>query len=144
MKGALVLVLIAMVVLAAACVASSATITIDTAQGPVTVTAETADESAERARGLMERASLDENAGMLFVFDGDAPRSFWMKNTLIPLDMLFIDSQGRIVDMTTMQPCRTVLCESYTSQPARYVLEVNAGFAEKHGVAVGDVVTVDR
>ncbi len=105
------------------------------------VTAEIADDDRERTIGLMNRTSLAENAGMIFIFDDEKHRSFWMKNTLIPLDMIFISANGAIVDITTMQPCKSFFCESYRSKlPAKYVLEVNAGFAEGHGVKVGDRV----
>lgn len=109
--------------------------------GGIVINAEIADDDKERAIGLMNRTSLAENAGMIFIFDDEKHRSFWMKNTLMPLDMIFISANGAIVDITTMQPCKSLFCESYKSkQPAKYVLEVNAGFAEKHGVKVGDRV----
>ncbi len=112
--------------------------------GGVAVTAEIADSNTERAVGLMNRSSLGENNGMIFVWESESYRSFWMKNTLIPLDIIFIDANGVIVDVTTMQPCTTLFCDSYRSRaPAQYVLEVNAGFAEKHGVKVGDKVEID-
>ena len=67
---------------------------------------------------------------MLFIFQQERPQSFWMKNTLIPLDMIFISADLVIVDITTMNPCKTDPCPDYTSkQPARYCLEVNAGYA---------------
>lgn len=111
--------------------------------GGVNVLAEIADSDMEKAIGLMNRTSLGENNGMLFIFDDERTRSFWMKNTLIPLDMIFIAANGTIVDVTTMQPCKSLFCESYRSkQPAKYVLEVNAGFSEEHGVEVGDSVDI--
>jgi uncharacterized membrane protein (UPF0127 family) len=111
--------------------------------GGVTVIAEIADDDRDRTIGLMNRSSLPEGAGMIFVFDDEKQRSFWMKNTLIPLDMIFISANGTIVDITTMQPCKSLFCESYRSkQPAKYVLEVNAGFAEKHSTKVGDFVNI--
>ena len=111
--------------------------------GGVTVIAEIADDDRERAIGLMNRTSLPEGTGMLFVFDGEKQRSFWMKNTLIALDMIFIAANGTIVDITTMQPCKSLFCKSYKSKlPAKYVLEVNAGFAEKNSIKTGDKVEI--
>ena len=109
----------------------------------IEIIAEIADDDNERAIGLMNRSSLAEDRGMIFIFDDEKQRSFWMKNTLMPLDMIFIDSNGTIVDITTMQPCKSLFCESYRSkEPAQYVLEVNAGFAEEHGVKIGDFVEI--
>jgi uncharacterized membrane protein (UPF0127 family) len=100
--------------------------------------------SDEMARGLMYRRSLGKDSGMLFIFQREEPQSFWMKNTLIPLDMIFISRNLVIVDITTMQPCITNPCPDYTSrQPAQYVLEVNAGFCRNHHIIIGDKVSSD-
>jgi uncharacterized membrane protein (UPF0127 family) len=95
------------------------------------VRAEIADADDSRARGLMFRTSLPADEGMLFVFDTELPLSFWMKNTLIPLDMLYFDRNGRLVSIQRdVPPCRTAYCPSFPSEaPARYVLEMNAGRA---------------
>lgn len=99
---------------------------------------EIADSPEEQQRGLMERTALDENAGMLFVFDGEQPRSFTMRNTLIPLSIAFIDAEGIIVDIQDMQPLAD---GPYLSgAPARYALEANQGFFANRGIGVGDVV----
>ena len=92
----------------------------------------------------MYRESLPEDSGMLFVFGDEAVRSFWMKNTLIPLDMIFIDSNRRIVHIEeNTQPCESDPCSIYSSQlPAMYVIEVNAGFSERNGLGAGDSVTL--
>jgi uncharacterized membrane protein (UPF0127 family) len=81
--------------------------------------------------------------GMLFVFQDDQPRTFWMKNTLIPLDMLFFDADRRLVAIqANAQPCKADPCGLYPSNaPARYVLELNAGAAAKLGARMGDVIT---
>lgn len=121
-------------------------VTIDAASGEeVKVRVEIADEPTERVRGLMDRTSLGENRGMLFVFEEESTRAFWMKNTLIPLSIAFIDSDSRIVDIQKMKPeggDQTVLdaqLPRYVSaEPAKYALEVNQGFFEEHGVEVGD------
>ena len=91
---------------------------------------ELATTPAERAKGLMYREYMPPDAGMLFVFDQESPHGFWMKHTRIPLDALWIDTNGTIVDMQTMQPCpdTTPRCPTYAPRaPARYVLELNAG-----------------
>ncbi len=93
----------------------------------------------ERQLGLMFRDSLHTDAGMLFVFPTDGPYQFWMKNTFIPLDLIWISATGRVVDVRpNVQPCRYDPCPGYDpSGPARAVLEVNARFAAKHGVRPG-------
>ncbi len=97
---------------------------------------------AERALGLMHRESLAENAGMLFVFPQEASLSFWMKNTLIPLDILYMDSTGVVVDIQTMHPQPGVPDSELRTYPgaalAQYALEINAGLAESLGFEVGD------
>lgn len=115
----------------------TAIVGINTARGErVEVRVEIADEEAEQKRGLMERTALAEDAGMLFVFPGERPRSFWMRNTLIPLSIAYIDGDGGIVDIQDMEP----LDESShpSAAPAQYALEVNQGFFEERGVQVGD------
>jgi uncharacterized membrane protein (UPF0127 family) len=93
-----------------------------------TVAVEIADDDAERARGLMNRDSLPAGTGMLFVFTTATDLDFWMKNTRIPLDILFFDDEGIFVSRTTMDPCITTECPQYASDaPARYALEVNRG-----------------
>jgi uncharacterized membrane protein (UPF0127 family) len=102
---------------------------------------EIADDPQEQIRGLMFRKSLESNSGMLFVYEDTANQSFWMKNTLIPLDMIFIDNNLRIVDIKqNVRPClHENPCPSYTSiKPAKYVLEVNAGFVQQNNINVGD------
>jgi uncharacterized membrane protein (UPF0127 family) len=106
----------------------------------VEVTAEIADDKAERRKGLMGRTELAENAGMLFVYKREQPRSFWMKDTLIPLSIAFIAADGRIVDIQDMKPLDTTSHPS--AEPAKYALEVNQGFFEKRGIRVGDRVEI--
>jgi uncharacterized membrane protein (UPF0127 family)/multidrug resistance efflux pump len=105
------------------------------------VDAELATTAESRTRGLMERATLPANQGMLFLFETAQPLSFWMFNTLIPLDMLFADAQRRITTIhAAVPPCQPAKpCPSYGSDGvAQFVLEVNAGTAAKAGIAVGD------
>jgi uncharacterized membrane protein (UPF0127 family) len=104
----------------------------------VEVPVEIAATDAERETGLMGRTSLPEDAGMLFVFDQDQQLAFWMKDTLIPLSIAYIDGGGRIVDIQDMQPLDETPHPS--AAPARYALEVNQGFFKERGVEVGDRV----
>lgn len=102
---------------------------------------EVADEPQERSQGLMNRPELPLNQGMLFVFDEQKPVSFWMKNTLIPLDIIFIDADGTVVAVETMQPCESDPCTTYPSgAPALYALEVNAGQARQYNIVAGSTV----
>lgn len=118
-----------------------ATVTIEASDGQeVEVRVEIADIDAERTRGLMERTALGENRGMLFVFDDERTRSFWMKNTLIPLSIAYIDADGRIVDIQKMEPLDDDPPHYTSAGPAQYALEVNQGFFEKRRVEVGDRV----
>jgi uncharacterized membrane protein (UPF0127 family) len=95
---------------------------------------EVAADLESRKIGLMHVPKLAADQGMLFVFEWQGQHSFWMKNTLIPLDMVFIDQDKQVVDLHTAQPCKkNQECPSYTSKAkSRYVLEVNAGtFSEE-------------
>lgn len=101
---------------------------------------EIADESDEQQRGLMFRKTMPEDHGMLFVFQKDARYAFWMKNTKISLDMIWLDSSRHVVHIAAdVPPCEQDPCAVYSpGKPARYVLELNAGAAEKWGIKVGD------
>ena len=100
------------------------------------VAVEVASDPDTRARGLMFRTSVPEGRGMLFLFTESGVHSFWMKNTLVPLDIIWIDERGLVVDVQAhVPPCEADPCPSY--EPAgdsRYVLELGAGQAERHGV----------
>jgi uncharacterized protein len=98
---------------------------------------------SDRARGLMARASLEPDAGMLFVFDESAAHAFWMKNTLIPLDMIFIDDEGRIVGIVERAEPLTLGLRD-VGKPSRYVLEVNGGWSAARGVRPGDRVSFEN
>jgi uncharacterized protein len=102
----------------------------------VTLEVELAQTEQQQQRGLMERTELGKNRGMLFVFDQEQPLWFWMKNTLIPLSIAYIDGSGTIVDIQDMQPLDETLYPS--AVPAKYALEVNQGFFEENGINVGD------
>lgn len=113
-------------------------------QGFITaIDVELAQDEAERQLGLMYRDKMAENQGMLFIFEDETTRSFWMKNTVLPLDMLFINANNEIV--TIHKSTTPYSEESYTStKPAKFVLEVNAGFTDKYKIAVGDRITWRR
>ncbi len=114
---------------------------VDTNGTVTTVYVEVADSPPEQQKGLMYRTSMDEYRGMLFIFNGDSPRSFWMKNTPLPLDMVFVNSGMGIVDINHNA---TPYCEDvFTSRSGcEYVVEVNGGFCDKHGIDVGDRVKI--
>ena len=106
------------------------------AKGAPSVEVEIADTPATEARGLMYRTELDAMSGMIFVWQDERPRTFWMRNTCLPLDMLFLAKDGTIVGILEQVPtlndrARSVGC------PSAYVLEVNAGWTRKHGVTPG-------
>jgi uncharacterized membrane protein (UPF0127 family) len=137
-------ILLAFILIIPACMQKRQTLVIHSASGDYQVKVEVVTRSDEMARGLMYRRSLGKNSGMLFIFRREEPQSFWMKNTLIPLDMIFISRNLVIVEITTMQPCITDPCPDYTSrQPAQYVLEVNAGYCRSHNIIIGDKVSSD-
>ncbi len=111
--------------------------------GNSVVRAEIADTPELRSRGLMFREHLNDAEGMLFVFDYEGRWSFWMKNTLIPLDIIWIDNNFRIIHIEKAVPCVEETCVSYSpSAPARYVVEVNHGYTERNGVGIGDPVSI--
>jgi uncharacterized protein len=107
-------------------------------------TVEVATDDASRTRGLMFRDAMPGNHGMLFVFEREQPLAFWMKNTRIPLDILYFDSDLRLVSVAAdTPPCVTPYCPAYPSaRPARYVLELNAGLASELGVQPGDQLRI--
>jgi uncharacterized membrane protein (UPF0127 family) len=117
------------------------TLTIEASGGEsVEVRVEIADEPEEQATGLMNRTALGEDRGMLFVFPSEEDRSFWMKDTLIPLSIAYMDSEGRIVDIQDMKALDDDPPHYVSAEPARYALEVNKGFFNERGIQVGDRV----
>jgi len=118
------------------------------AQGPYVELKDTrfmvdlAETQEKQALGLMFRESMPDDQGMLFIFPAEGMRSFWMKNTKIPLDIFYFDENLALVSVSeNTPPCRTPRCPSYPSTgPAKYVLELNAGKAKELGAQAGDVL----
>jgi uncharacterized protein len=114
-------------------------LTVDTASGKQHFGIEEAKTSQQMMQGLMYRRSMPADAGMLFEYDHPQPVSFWMKNTLIPLDMLFVDQRGRIINIHeravpgSLEPIAA-------AAPARAVIELNGGTAARLGIKPGDRV----
>lgn len=110
------------------------------------VSVEIADTDPIRERGLMFRQRLGPNEGMIFVFPQSGYYPFWMKNTLIPLAMLWLDERGRIVSIArSVPPCKADPCPSYSPEGnASYVIEVVSGFSRQHGLKVGDLVKLEN
>jgi len=109
--------------------------TVELGAGMHVIRAEVADSNASRSQGLMRRTSLPPNGGMLFVFDEDAIHCMWMKNTLIPLSVAFIDARGAIINIADMQPHSE---QSHcAARPARYALEMTRGWFAQRGIRAG-------
>lgn len=113
------------------------------APGAPRIDVELALNPAHRAHGLMYRKALGSEEGMLFSWHREEPRSFWMRNTCLPLDMLFLDGSGTVLGILEQVPpmndtSRTIPC------PAMHVLEVRAGWSREHGVAPGQRVEITK
>jgi uncharacterized protein len=106
------------------------------------LTVEIADTSPLRTRGLMWRSELPEGTGMLFIFPAEVVQSFWMRNTLIPLDMVFIDRKFRVVGVVQWAEPRTLTART-VGKPSLYVLEVPGGWASRSGVRAGSTVELE-
>jgi len=104
-----------------------------------------ADTNQKQMLGLMYRDEMPADHGMLFIFPNEAPRSFWMKNTRIALDIMYFDKDLKMVSASLdTQPCRVSRCPSYPSKTAAmYVLELNAGAALELGVGPGSTMTIE-
>ena len=100
----------------------------------------------ERSRGLMFREHLDPDKGMLFIYNDEGVHSFWMKNTLIPLDMVWINGNREVISVSKdVQPCQTSQCPLIgPGQKVQFVLELNGGTSDKIGLAIGDKITFDK
>jgi uncharacterized membrane protein (UPF0127 family) len=114
--------------------------TVELKIGTETFHVEVADTVKKQQLGLMHRKTMAADHGMLFVFPDERERSFWMKNTHIPLDIIYADAKGKVVSIKQMQP----LDESPVPSdgPARYAVEINQGAAKRAGVKAGDVLVI--
>jgi uncharacterized protein len=135
---------IVLLALATACSASP-TVTLNGEK----FTVEIADTGSEHAIGLMYRDKMPAKHGMLFLFDAEYPQAFWMKNTLIPLDILYFDEDFRFVSGSyDTPPCREsneTMCPAYPSDaPAKYVLELNAGVGKALNLKPGDQLVYNK
>jgi uncharacterized membrane protein (UPF0127 family) len=116
---------------------------IETKNGPVLLKVEVADTDPKREQGLMFRRAVPENEGMIFLFDDEHEIAMWMKNTYIPLDMIFIGADWRIVNIAyNAEPFSTDVISSM--RPASRVVEIGAGQARKLGLGVGDTVLLQN
>jgi uncharacterized membrane protein (UPF0127 family) len=98
-----------------------------------------ADSEAERAQGLMGVRDLPDDEGMAFVFDEPSTTAFWMKGTAIPLSIAFVGTDGHILNIAEMTPCRTDPCPTYAPDgPTGVAVEANAGWFERNGIGAGD------
>jgi uncharacterized membrane protein (UPF0127 family) len=124
---------------------SEGTVEFSTAGGSIlsTIDVEIADTPYKTAQGLMFRERMENNHGMIFIFEDDQPRSFWMKNTVLALDMVFVNSKMEIV---TIHKNTTPYSEqTYPSTaPAKYVIEVNAGYTDQYKITVGGTIRFER
>jgi uncharacterized membrane protein (UPF0127 family) len=125
---------------------STEPLTITTAQGPVRFQVELADTDEERAQGLMWRGSMPADRGMVFDYGGSVDlspasgRGFWMRNTYIPLDIIFIGPDGRIQSIASNTPTLSDAPIHAAPGPVRLILEINAGLSEQLGISPGDRV----
>ncbi|MEH6993930.1 DUF192 domain-containing protein [Neobacillus drentensis] len=110
----------------------------------INITVQVADTPKIRDKGLMFVEKLPENEGMLFVFSGETYGGFWMKNTLIPLSIAFLDLDGRILKILDMVPCKEVICPTYDPEISyHYALEMNLGWFQKNQIKESDFVKLD-
>jgi uncharacterized membrane protein (UPF0127 family) len=123
--------------------ANQDTIDISTEDGEVSLIVEYADTEAERRDGLMGRTTLDSNSGMLFVFSDEQERVFWMKDTYIPLDIIFIDGAGKIINIAYDTKTNQTYDTYSSNGPAKYVIEVNAGWCKNNNVQMHDQISLD-
>ena len=105
---------------------------------------EIADEYEEMKKGLMNRESMDQGKGILFVFENEGVYPFWMKNTIIPLDIIWMDGDGQVVFISrNTQPCESDPCpDTNPGRKAKYVLEINAGISDQIGLVLGDKMDI--
>lgn len=145
MKKILKIFLVFLLIFLIGCARDFSQISIDNGKRIIKIDAEIADDNEERTKGLMFREKLNQNEGMFFVFGEESYETFWMKNTLIPLDIVFIDENFRIVDVKFAVPCRQEQCALYaSSKPVKYVLEVNGNFTARNEIKIGDKIFLNQ
>lgn len=114
--------------------------------GKVKIEAEIAQTSEQHEHGLMFRTSLKKNSGMLFIFPNSEVRSFWMKNTFIPLTIAYFDENKKLLEMIDMQPTKSEMIQNPivypSSKPAKYALEMSLGWFQKNNIKVGDILKI--
>ena len=109
----------------------------------IEISVEVMDTPPLREQGLTRRIELESNTGALFIFEEEAPVTFWMKNTLIPLDIIYLSGAGEITQIETAAPCAEDPCTYYPSyEPTKYVLEGNQGVSKENNILVGDVAEI--
>ena len=108
--------------------------------GGKSILVEVADNDASRSLGLMFRHKIAPDTGMLFIFEGCRPRSFWMKNTYVPISIAYADELGRILNIERMTPGS--LEEVHSTGPAMYALEMEEGWFKRNNIGVGDIISV--
>ncbi len=139
----IVVIAIAIMFVLAIGVPAQKTVSVEFPDSGVSLKTEVADTPYMQGKGLMFRQKMFLDSGMLFVFDKSKELKFWMKNTLMPLDMIFISENMTITNIIeNAKPC-TTNCEIYSSvSPAKYAIETNAGFVKTNGIEVGDSVRI--
>jgi uncharacterized protein len=119
-------------------------ITVTSGERTIKLTVQVADTPKQRDKGLMYVEKLPKDEGMLFVFSAKTYGGFWMKNTIIPLSIAFLDSDGKILKILDMVPCKGDICPTYDPEIYYYyALEVNLGWFEKNQIKEGDFVKLD-
>jgi uncharacterized membrane protein (UPF0127 family) len=140
MRRYLLLCLAGLLILSGTACEAQPKVTIVTKSGrEVNFYVEIADTPAKRSMGLQYRKELGRDRGMIFLFPSEAPQSFWMKNTPIPLDMIFINREKKIVGIVE-QTAPFSLDSRSVGAPSQYVLEINGGLARQQGLQTGDSV----
>ena len=110
-----------------------------------TLAVDLADDPQERRKGLMGIEELPADQGMAFVWPGPVDSTFWMKDTLVPLSVAFVDESGYVIDVVDMRPCETDACPSYgIDEPFVLAIEANLGWFDEHGVGAGDRAELHR
>lgn len=134
-------VLLGLAALLSGCSTGEPTVTLSGQEYTIEIT----DTPKARRTGLMYRTELAKDSGMLFIYDSARSVSFWMKNTLIPLDILYFDADQKLQQIyADTPPCKTNPCPLYpSSQPTRYILELNAGESAEIGAKIGDELTLN-